>query len=415
MVFFNGAACGQGFYPYRDLNSGIYSDVDQFVALRFMRHVWVVNDNSAVMAAAVQKGGRDGHGLVLYKTLNEGADWTFESAVSGEYDVISDGVIDSDNNILLVTSLIRESRPSGVHFIKLRYEPSTQGWTVDPSTPVAVHASGALGDATRATISVDSNGVIWCAFRLRSAEAGQEGIVRIAVFYSDDGGYTWVDSGNRFGTPNRFAEKSAKVIAVGDRTALIFQDMLGDQLLPERYKSWAYREDYQPLQDAWTSERIALMMSFVDDPLGSHWSVAADNSGNLHLSYQDVGIRYLKYDAATGGWLDPVVAAAYGGSYNNISVAANGDLYLFGRFTNSLRVFCKRCSSANQRWSRWFSISLSPHLGYLRMCCPERFAERLPILYEVNTTGPYELLYTLFNTSPLGFVENDRVELDFAR
>ncbi len=401
LAFPNAAAWGQNLFIYRDVDTGIHSEVTQSVSLRFMRHIWIVNYSDPVIAAVVQQGGYGGHGQALYKSLNEGADWTLESDLESETDIVSDGVLDSNNNLLIVTSLLNHARTANVDFIKLMYDPTSKSWTIDPSTPVIVYPSSASGKATRASISLDSNGVIWCAFRFMVPVSGIPGIVQIKVYYSVDGGHSWADSGNRFATPNWVPQKSAKVISVGSRTALIYEDR---QVVPAgvvRFKAWAYREDSQPLQDRWTSEIIAQMVSAETDSLGSHWSVAADEVGNLHLSYEDAGIRYLKYDAATGSWLAPVVITSYDGQFNSISVGGNNDVYLFSRFTDGQKVFCKRYSSGNHSWGGWLAMSSAPHEGLLRMSSPETFADHLPLLYEVNGSPPYDLLYVLFNTSAM--------------
>jgi hypothetical protein len=401
IAFPGASAWGQGLFIYRDLNPGISSNEEQSLSLRFMRHIWIVQGDDSVMAAVAQKGGYDGHGLTLYKTLNEGGNWTLEADLSNEGDIICDGILDPDNNLLLVTSLIGESRTADVTFIKLTYEPTLRTWTVDPLTPVTVFASTTPSRGTRATISMDSNGVLWCAFRHRFDYLGIPGFVQIKLSYSADGGYTWVDTGKRFGAFNRLAQKSAKVLAAGSRTALVYQDLQGVPLNMTRYKSWAYREDNQPLLDDWTTGTISQMVVATDDTLGSHWSIAADTSGNLHMSYQDAGIRYLKYDAALGAWLDPFAVATNDGIYNSISVAANNDVYLFTRFSVSPKVYCKRYAAVNKSWSRWLAMSAAPRLGYLRMSSPENFADHLPLLYETKVNSPYELLYILFDASAL--------------
>ena len=394
ITFLGAAAWGEAFFIYRDLETEIFSDSQKFISFRYMRHSWIASDG--VMAAAVQKGGYEGHGLVLYKTLDEGLNWTFEAAISSDDGIISDGIIDSNNNILLVTSFLSEYQTVDVDFIRMTYDSFSQAWSIDPLTPVTVFASGNQYRATRATIAVDSNGVIWCAFRIEDINTD---IFQIKVYYSVDGGYTWDDSGNSFGTANSLVEKSAKVIAVDSRIAMIYQDLKDGASTPEGFKEWAYREDSQALQDDWTSESIAKMMTTKGDPYGSHWSVAADDFGNIHLSYQDKGIKYLKYDAVSEGWEGPMVAAIYG-SYSNISVAANNDLYLFSTNLRGKKIIVKLYSSASQRWTRWLSISSQNYDGILRMSSPERFNYHLPLLYSVNKRSPYQLIYGLFDALP---------------
>lgn len=396
IVFPGNIAWCDGLTIYRDLSSGIYSNSDDIISYRYMRHIWATRDG--VLAAVVQKGGYDGHGLVLYKSLDEGLHWEMDAAISDDNYLVSDGIIDSNNNILLVTSIISTNRTFDVNFIRLTYNSILRAWSIDHLTPATIFASGNNYRVSRATIAVDSNGVIWSAFRFEDII---NGIFNIKVFYSVDGGSSWNDSGNSFGTSNNLSEKCAKVIAVGSRMALIYQDVKGTESAPESFKEWAYREDSQPLNAAWTSGSITKMIDTAGDPYGSHWSVAADDFANIHMSYEDNGIKYLKYDAAIKSWVGPRVAALDGGHYSNISVAANNDIYMFARNQTGKKIIVRRYSSSAQRWSKWVAVSSQDYDGRLRMSSPERFADHLPLLHQVNADPPYQLMYDLINTVPL--------------
>jgi hypothetical protein len=389
------AAWGQGLFIHRDLPSAIYSDSQLFTSFRYMRHVWTTDDS--VMAVVVQQGGYEGHGLVLYKTLDDGVQWTFEAELSSDVDIVSDGVIDSNNDILVVSSLVSENRTVDVNFIRLKYSSITHGWSVDPLTPVTIFSSGPKYRATRASIAVDSNGVIWCAYRLENTVSG---IFQIRASYSVDNGLSWNDSGLSFATKNSLAQKCAKVLAVNSRIAMIYQDVqvVGASTV-ERYKFWAYREDSQPLQDIWTSQPIAKMMDTHGDPYGSHWSVAADDVENIHLSYEDGGINYIVYSGRFDLWLGPWPATA-SGNYSSISVAQNNDVYQFTKNRKGTKIIVRRLSSNNHKWSKWVAASSQEYDGYLRMDTPERFADHLPLLYQVNRPAPYQLLYTLLDGGP---------------
>lgn len=390
--FMNATAWAGGFFIYRDLPTGIYSNANQFISYRYMRHIWTTSDD--VTAVVVQQGGYEGHGLALYKTLDEGQRWSLDTDISADDSIVSDGVLDAANDLLLVTSLVSDDEAVDVDFVRMTYDPVSHNWTAPPE-PVTVFASGADYRGTRASIAIDSKGVIWCAFRLEDVAAGT---FEIRVYYSVDGGSEWNDSGHSFGTLNYLDGKCAKVIGVGQRLAMIYQDEQGSSSAPRRYKVWAYREDSEPLQGDWTSQYIAMMSSDDDDPYGSHWSVAADDSGNIHLSYEDNGINYVKYDAASGAWTAPRKATFYGGHYSSLSAGSNGDIYLFARNRNGEKVIGRRYSAGSGTWSRWVPISVQNYNGMLRMSSPARFSGHLPLVYQVNGRPPFELVYNLFDT-----------------
>ena len=143
------------------------------------------------------------------------------------------------------------------------------------------------------------------------------------------------------------------------------------------------------------SSPIAQMGNVDGDPYGSHWTVAADSLGNVHLSYQDGTISYQRLDAGMQSWSNPLSLGAYSGSYNSISVTGNDDVYVFARLGGGSNMWVKRYESAAQTWGGWNQVSTGPHSGLLRMCSPERVDDELPLLYQVNATAPYELLHCL--------------------
>ncbi len=391
LLFFSGtSAWAIDFFAVRDHNTGIFSNSQRVISYRHMRHLW--NTSDGVMAVALQKKGYDGENLVLYKSLDQGVNWTLDTLIDDDGYLISDGIIDSENNLLFVTSIPSDKTTRNIEFIKLVYDSTFQEWEIDPATPVTVFRSNRRYKASRASIAVDSNGVIWCAYRINYAI---DEIFQIIVMYSVDGGMTWVDSGNEFGTPNGLPEKSAKVIAVDNGIAMIYQDQMETPVV-ERYKEWAYREDNQPLQDSWITGSIAKMNALDRDPYGTHWSVAADDLGNLHLAYEDSGINYTKFDLHSMTWTTPEVVAAFG-SYSSISVGANQDLFLFSKYFRN-RMAVRQFSYADQQWGRWITLSSKSYLGLLRMSSPERFDGLLPLLFQVNNAEPYELIYNLIDT-----------------
>jgi len=353
-----------------------------------MRHLWVTPDG--VQAAVVQQGGTTGLGL--YSSFDAGLSWTWEQDLPSSAASMSDGIVLADGSLLLAASIGGASPDADVEFMRLDYDADVQRWSMDPLGPSTVYASNQVVMGSRATLAMDSNGVLWCAFRLQNTNTGN---TRIRLFYSVDDGLTWEDSLVLFGTANGFVEKDAKVVATGTGIAVVFQNVQGSASSPVRSKAWAYRDDGDPLQTAMTSAPIAVMVAEDGDPHGSHWSVAADSLGDLHLSYQDGPIRYTRLDASVQSWSAPVSLGTQIGSYNSITVTEDDDVYVFARFGTGGHLWVKRRPSATQQWGAWLQVSAAPHPGLLRMCSPERVVDELPVLYQVNASIPYELLHAL--------------------
>ncbi len=376
----------------RDHPTGIKSDMGRFVSFRYMRHVWIIPGDN-VCATIVQQGGYNSHALALYRTTDGGLNWDFALDISQDVNLISDGVLDANNDILLVPADFVKNRIVDVTFIRLVYAPTLKTWTIAPSSPRLVFQSDANMMASRATVAVDGNGVIWITFRVYDVVNDRW---FFKVSYSSDDGATWQDSGCEFGNKNAVSEKCAKILAVGSGVGMVYQDskILGGT--EYRLKKWAYRDNTQGLNDPWQEEQIiAQMHNPVGDVYGSHWSVAADWSGNVHLSFQDYGIRYAKYVGWKNAW-EPSVPITSNGIYSNVSVGIDNDVFLVQDVTalSHRYLFGKQYDSQTGVWSTRFQLSHA-FAGKLRMCMPEKFKKNLPVLFQAGVNPPYELMYTL--------------------
>jgi hypothetical protein len=355
-----------------------------------MRHLWQAPDD--VQMAVVQQGVDVGLGL--FASFDAGLTWSFQESLVRSSNIVSDGIALDDGSLLLVTSIARNGALAHVDFVRMNYDTEAMSWSVDPLAPSRVFESTASAQGSRATLAMDSNGVLWCALRWLDTSSGN---VQIRLFYSEDDGLTWQDSGNVFGTANAWAEKDAKVIATGMGIAVVFQDIQGGARNPVRSKASAWRDDADPPEAAMAIEPIADMVGAADDPYGSHWSVAADSLGNIHMSYQDGQVRYTAYDAVAQSWSAPVALGTQSGTYNSLSVAGNDDVYVFTRFVAGTNLWVKRMDAGTQSWTGWIQVSEDPPPGQLRMCSPERVEEALPVLYQVNGSAPFELLHALLD------------------
>ena len=393
-ALFLDVAWGGDMFIYRDLDTGILSHADNFVTSRNMRHVWVTSDN--ILATIVQKAGHEGLGLTLYSSTNGGKNWAPGMEISDDFRLISDGIIDADNHLLVVYSsfLDGEENRAEVWFCRLAYDAVLKTWSLDHASNVFISPDVSYG--SRATIAMDQNGVLWCAFRV---EAMVSQVWYIKVYYSTDDGYSWHDCGEEFGTRNSSSQKTPKVIAFDSKIGLVYHDVEINGPEELRSKNWAYRDDSQTVDSPWHRQRIAHMESSVDI-FGTHWSVAPDSLGNVHLAYQDAGINYVKYFAGPEQWGRPFKALNQG-TYVNLSVSSTNNVYLFQDVSTPLgaRLIGRKYTASTNSWSGWKLISLRFYAGNLRMCSPEAFDRYLPLLHQADVDlfdqEPFELVYHL--------------------
>ena len=114
------SAAPAAFVVESDVSTGITSDADVFVSLRYMRHLWITPDG--VQAAVVQQGTNGALGL--YKSIDDGLNWTWEQDLPSASDDVSDGIMLDDGSLLLVTSIVGQPRlPKSLRLH------STSSWT----------------------------------------------------------------------------------------------------------------------------------------------------------------------------------------------------------------------------------------------------------------------------------------------
>ena len=402
-------------FIHRDLETRIYGDEANFVSSRNMRHIWATGHEdpaSRVTAVVVKKEGNEDRGMVLYRSADDGTTWDDVLEISKESYLVSDGIIDTADNIHLVYSTLRRTDFADVRYARLTFMPApTESWSFDPDSIVTVFPDGERIHANRATIAMDAHDVLWCAFRFEDSSE-RAGECYIKVYYSIDNGKSWQDSGQDFGRKNDQTQKTPTIFAFGDgfesRIGLVYQDVDDEG---GRHKWWAFRDDDQDPEEPWQGPALIARMEMPapdGDPFGSHWSVAGDGSGNVHLAFQDYGINYVKYDPVDGQWGEIAIMARTG-IYSNITVSSSDNVYLLRDrgveyIYGKSRIVGKKYSTRFQAWlppERWQDVSVDDYGGKLRMCMPERFDRYLPVLYQVDSEGEhaeygaYHLLFSL--------------------
>ena len=240
---------------------------------------------------AIQHGGVEGRGLVLYRsedalrTVRRVADVQPDPTHTDRADLVAVG-----RDVALVYSYegpsLAPSRRHDVYFQWWRYQSATDTWAPQPAVRVLDAPSDGTG-FSRALLTRDSRGRLWVqAFRLES-----DGSSTAVVSVSEDGGASFVRQPDLGWVKRR---GGGRLMSVG--TKLVFFYAMHDGFEPTRLR---VREDSDPL-DTWSPVRDAFSDGIYH---GAALSAVEDGKGGIDLVYKDELERlyYRHFDGTSFG------------------------------------------------------------------------------------------------------------------
>ncbi|MFP2909803.1 exo-alpha-sialidase, partial [Pyxidicoccus sp. 3LFB2] len=264
------------------------------LTLPAQRHIVRIETGSGrppTWLVAVQHGGVDGKGLVLYRsedalrTVRRVADVQSDPTHTDRAELLAVG-----RDVALLYSYegpsLAPSRRHDVYFQWWRYQSGSDTWVPQPAVRVLDSPDDSTG-YSRALLARDSRGRLWVqAFRLEP-----DGSSTAVVSVSTDGGATFVRQPNLGWVKRR---GGGRLLSVG--TKLVFFYAMHDGFEPTRMR---IRNDSDPL-DTWSSVRDAFSDGIYH---GAALSAVEDGSGGIHLVYKDEMERlyYRHYDGTSFG------------------------------------------------------------------------------------------------------------------
>jgi hypothetical protein len=271
-------------------------------------------------------------------------------------------------------------------------------WTRWPAQPVRVMASSDAVRHLNATITRDSAGRLFVAYvRLFW------GTYAIAYSVSENGGRDWRESPMRFGQVSPYPRRNARItttrVGSSDAVAVVYydHDATGESL------RWNFRPDDAPdpeagwlLQEGSAAELIQHGPPFPRPNSYRHWSVARDDAGGLHLTFEGPdGIHYASYGGSPDGRWGPSVYLGEGG-YSNVSTSTGGGPSFVYVFSDHLgAVFGTAFDPYLREWTPRYRIGAADRAGRRRVSSPERFpagpGSRLPVLFQHDNPPPRPL------------------------
>ncbi|MFP2902253.1 hypothetical protein [Corallococcus sp. 4LFB] len=313
------------------------------------RHiVRVSRSEGSVLLAAVQQGGKDGHGLRLFRSDNGGGSWKQEGVIhdGSTYDRADLVVVGRDVALVYAVETpdsqgISGSTSRDVYFQWWRYSASRNHWL--PDKPVRVFDSTSSSTAYyRAELARDSRGRFWVQAFFREKDARNT----LALSVSSDGGST-------FRTQSALARGISKrgggrLISLGSRLMMLWSSHDGHDTTHYRIR------DDSASVSTWSSTRTAFSDGIYH---GAAMSAVADGKGGLHLVYKDNSER-LMYRRFNGSSFGSAVKVLEDGDWATqpALVRSGSSLYLFYNQPRS-------DGSGYRLWVRALSSSGKPGAG----------------------------------------------------
>ncbi|NTX34408.1 exo-alpha-sialidase [Myxococcus sp. CA033] len=264
------------------------------LTLPAQRHIVRIDrggSRSPSFLVAIQHGGTEGKGLVLYRsedalrTVRRVGDIQSDSTHTDRAELLAVG-----RDVALVYSYegpqLAPSRRHDVWFQWWRYQSSADTWQPEPAVRVLDSADDRTG-YSRALLTRDSRGRLWVqAFRVES-DGGSTAVVAVST-----------DGGQDFGAPQVLDKVrrrgGGRLLSVG--TKLVFVYAMHDGFVPTRMR---VRNDADPVE-TWGPVREAFSDGIYH---GAALSAVADGRGGMHLVYKDEQERlyHRRFDGTSFG------------------------------------------------------------------------------------------------------------------
>lgn len=314
------------------LDTSISGTADRLISYRHQNHMWQTADGATHVL--VNTGTQpDRRSLQLYSSPDNGVTWTANLGLGGSgFDATSDGIL-IGNDLYVTYSTISD----GVGFAVLHYDADTRTWT---RTLVETAYLSTNVIAQTPALARDTAGRTWIAFTAQDRTT-LEYSIRMLRKSSDAS--AWVDTGFVFGTPDNVSnERSARPVAVNDGVTMVFME--------HQYVYWATRQDAWDENQAWTVRPLYTSVGGDIDPYGSHYNIAKDAAGNLHMASVDGGrLMYFRLLKGQTTWTWRYITDAIKATYVQ-TVVIGPTLMMMTNWNTQVRVF--QSTDGGASWQR---------------------------------------------------------------
>ncbi len=276
----------------RAVTTSLRSDNERMISYRHQQHL--VQSSDGALHLLFNRGSlAPDPGLSLYSSFDGGETWQLMQNFAGTDDK-------STGDVLLVGDdlwLVFHTGDQRVMFARLHYDSIGRTCSL---LELQEAFTSPQWNAQNPALAIDEMGTIWVGF-LAKTPTRRHSLGNIRVVNRVGGGTTWTDPGLIFGpTDQQAVERSARPVHIPGGMGMVWT--------VHETTYWSTRSNALPDNSAWTTRTlfVGTPAKRIGDPYASHFNVAIDDLGGLHLITIDSNdILYFKYAPATDTWSAP--------------------------------------------------------------------------------------------------------------
>lgn len=271
--------------PVRGVATSLLSNNERLISYRHQQHL--VQTTDGALHLLYNRGSlTPGPYLSLWSSYDGGINWQLMQTFANTDDK-------STGDLTLVGDTLRvvfHTLDFKVMYGEFAYDSILRAWNLVIQQVAYANAQSA---AQNPSLAIDELGTLWVGFLTKTRNLGN-----IRVVNRVGGGTLWTDPNLVFGpTDKQAVQRSARPIRIPGGMGMVWT--VKDDTF------WSTRTNALPDNSAWTTTTIfdGVPAAPISDPYASHFNVAADASGYLHLiTVEAFDVLYFRWSATTGLW-----------------------------------------------------------------------------------------------------------------
>ncbi|MFO0898532.1 MAG: hypothetical protein U0836_14010 [Pirellulales bacterium] len=361
--------------------TALTSTSDRIISYRHQEHSWQTADGALhiIINCGAQSRGAS---LVLYSSFDGGTTWQAMTSFAG-----SDRTSTCDGELVGGQLLVvYPDNSDDLRLADLSYNAGTRQWSFNGTQFVA---KSALVKYLNPALTKDARGRTWCAYVLQNPRTSS---VEIRLSYQPAGATSWSDTRLTFGVVGSGGVKrSARPVQLLDGVGMAYS--------VDASIYWAKRLDEWSEDSAWAVSTIFTGQPDAD-PYASHFSVATDAFGNVHLAAVDAGrVVYARLLRGELAWRPAVELTGFAGANYVQTSLCSGNLVVIGNTSDqTLRLYQSSDAGGTFAYTGHLSHAPAPagsNISYdlPRLEAPGLSSSPLPVFQQYQQGTTEKLLF----------------------